>query len=38
MGSFGIALNPLDENVYTFMNKLVGELLTIFPDQVGGAN
>jgi len=33
MGSFGIALNPLDENVYTFMNKLVGELLTIFPDQ-----
>jgi len=33
MGSFGVALNPLDENVYTFMNKLVGELLTIFPDQ-----
>jgi hexosaminidase len=33
MGSFGIAINPLDEKVFTFMNKLVGELLTIFPDQ-----
>jgi len=33
MGSFGVAVNPLHENVYTFMNALMGELLAIFPDQ-----
>jgi len=29
---FNGALNPTDERVYSFMNKLVGEFLSVFPD------